>query len=58
MWSILILKGHLERLLEARREECEVEEAKMILDKLLDLVIKNPELVRSLLSGDLQQGRA
>ena len=51
-------KASLEKLLEAHREESEVEEAKMLLDKLLDLVMRNPELVRNLLSGDLRQGKA
>ena len=46
-------KASLEKLLEAQERACEVEEAKKLLDKLLDLVMKNPELVRSLLSGDL-----
>jgi len=51
-------KASLEKLLEAQERAREVEEAKKLLDKLLDLVMKNPELVRSLLSGGLQQGKA
>jgi len=42
-------KASLEKLLEAQEKEREVEEAKKLIDKLLELALKNPTLIKRLL---------